>query len=69
MQIPTVKVKNLSQAERFCEGLKMLSEECNVSSITYNRAGFVMFHFNDGSSVAGIRACIEAGLLDYNNFA
>ena len=62
MEIP--KTKELCQAERFCKGLKLLAEECNMSSISYTNLGSLEFFFGDGSSVAGLRACIEAGLFN-----
>lgn len=64
MEIAKTKTIVLSQAERFCEGLKMLSIECGLSTIEYNKVGSLKFHFDDGSSVAGLRACIEAGLIN-----
>lgn len=61
MEIPTTK--KLCQAERFCEGLKMLANECDMSSISWTKLGSLQFFFNDGSSVGGLRACYEAGLI------
>lgn len=63
MEINKTKTTVLSQAERFCEGLKMLSEECGLSTLEYNKIGLLIFYFDDGSSVGGLRACIEAGLI------
>lgn len=64
MEIPKTQTINLSEAQRFCLGLKMLAKECNMESIDYNRLGISMFHFTDGSSVGGLRAYIEAGLIN-----
>jgi len=63
MEIPKTQTTNLSGAQRFCLGLKMLAKECNMESIDYSMTGVNMFHFTDGSSVGGLRACIEAGLI------
>ena len=64
MEIPKTQTINLSEAQRFCLGLKMLAKECSMESIDYNMMGVSTFHFADGSSVGGLRACIEAGLIN-----
>lgn len=61
MNIPTTKT--LSDAERFCIGLRMLAAECNMSKIEYCGLGVKIFRFSDGSSVGGMRAYVEAGLI------
>jgi len=61
MNIPTTK--QLSNAERFCVGLKLLAEECNMSSINYSKMGIKTFKFKDGSFVGGLGAYISAGLI------
>ena len=63
MNIPTTKTKTLCQAERFCEGLKMLADECGMTQISHNDLGSMYYYFNDGSSVGGLRAHKEAGLI------
>ena len=67
MHIPTTTTRTLCDAERFCIGLKMLAEECNMSYIDYCGLGIKMFNFCDGSSIGGLRAYVDAGLIDINN--
>ena len=63
MEIPTTK--QLSQAERFAEGLRLLADECNMTKIEYNSLGIVLkYYFNDGSDIGCGRAHVEAGLID-----
>lgn len=63
MEIPRTKV--LSQAERFIEGLKLLADECNMSSVKYTKMGIVItYKFDDSSSVGCGRAHQMAGLID-----
>lgn len=66
MNIPTTKT--LCDAERFCIGLKMLAEECNMNSVEYNGFGIQKFIFNDGSAVGGIRAFMESGIVDEQKY-
>lgn len=63
MNIPTQKTITLSQASRFCEGLRLLGQECGLTDIRYNKLGILSYMFNDGSSVGSMRAAIEAGWL------
>lgn len=64
MEIPTKEIVNLSQARRFCIGLKQLADECGMSSITYNKMGMIItYTFDDGSSVGCYRAHYDAGLV------
>ena len=63
MEIPTTETIKLSQARRFCIGLKELAKECGMTSITYNTLGIISYKFNDGSSVGSRRAHLEAGLI------
>lgn len=67
MNIPTQKTITLSQASRFCEGLRLLGEECGLTSIHHNKLGIIKYFFDDGSSVGGMRAVIEAGWLREEN--
>lgn len=61
MNIPATKI--LCDAERFIIGLKMLAEECNMSFIEYNKLGILKFKFEDGSTVGGMRAFMDAGII------
>ena len=66
MNIPTTKTIKLCDAERFCEGLRQLAIECNLDSLNYTGFGVTRFTFKDGSSIGGIRAWIEAGIITTN---
>ena len=66
MNIPTTRT--LCDAERFCIGLKMLAEECNMGSIEYNGFGIKKFIFEDGSTVGGMRAFMDAGIVNEQKF-
>lgn len=66
MQIPTTRT--LCDAERFCIGLKMLAEECHLDQITYNLFGIRKFVFGDGSSMGGMRAFMDAGIVDEQKY-
>lgn len=61
MDIP--HIKKMSQAERFIEGLRLLADECHVTSVEYNAFGVTKFHFDDGSWVGGPRAYMNAGYI------
>jgi hypothetical protein len=61
MDIP--KTRKMSDAERFCYGLRELSVECNLASVNYNMFGITSFQFEDGSSVGGMTAYQEAGII------
>lgn len=61
MNIPTTK--QLCEAERFVIGLKMLANECNMSGVEYSKLGIIKFEFGDGSTVGGLRAYMDAGLI------
>lgn len=63
MEIPKTQTLNLSEAERFCLGLNMLAKECKMERIEYCMLGIQKLHFADGSSIGGLRAYIDAGLL------
>ena len=63
MEIPKTQMLNLSQSERFCLGLKMIADECELERIEYNMLGVQTLHFADGSSVGGLRIYFDAGLL------
>ena len=63
MEIPKIQMLNLSEAERFCLGLRMLAEECKMERIEYSLLGVQKLHFADGSSIGELRAYIDAGLL------
>ena len=66
MQIPTTRT--LCDAERFCIGLKMLAEECNMESVEYMGFGIKKFIFEDGSTVGGMRAFMDAGIVNEQKF-
>lgn len=61
MDIP--KTREMSDAERFCYGLGMLARECNLASVNHNMFGITFFQFEDGSSVGGLSAYREAGII------
>jgi hypothetical protein len=61
MEIPTTKI--LCDAERFCEGLRLIAEECNMSKVAYNKIGAVDVEFEDGSSVGMVTAFRKAGII------
>lgn len=61
MDIP--KTREMSDAERFCYGLRELSVECNLASVEYNTFGITFYQFGDGSAVGGLRAYREAGII------
>ena len=64
MDIP--KTREMSDAERFCYGLRELSVECNLASVNRNMFGITLFQFEDGSSVGGLAAYREAGIIRKN---
>jgi hypothetical protein len=64
MDIP--KTREMSDAERFCYGLGMLATECNLDSVNYNLYGNIFFQFADGSSVGGLTAYMDAGIITKN---
>ena len=65
MEIPKEMTVQLSEAQRFCIGLKNLAEETGISGYSYNKLfGIFKLEFNDGSSVGMARAWVEAGILD-----
>lgn len=68
MEIPKTKTITLCDAERFIEGLKMLAKECNATNIEYNGFGPLKFIFDDGSEVGSVRAFINAGYIDEDNY-
>ena len=67
MNIPTAR--QLSQAERFVEGLKILASECGLSSVNYNAFGITKFIFEDGTWMGSVRAYINAGYINENKYA
>lgn len=58
----------MCDAERFITGLKMLAEECNMSFVRYNGLGIWKFEFEDGSTVGGMRAFMDAGIVNEQKF-
>lgn len=66
MQIPTTRT--LCDAERFCIGLKMLAEECNLDSVEYMGLGIKKFIFEDGSTMGGMRVFMEAGIVNEQKY-
>jgi hypothetical protein len=63
INIPKTQTFELSDAERFCIGLRELAMECNLTSIKYSSIGVISYDFADGSGVGCIRAHREANLL------
>lgn len=63
MEIPKTQMVTLNDAERFCLGLKMLAEECNMTQVTHNKLGILKFTFKDGTTVGGLGAYISAGII------
>lgn len=67
MNIPTQKTITLSQASRFCEGLRLLGQECGLTTVSYCKLGIIKYIFDDGSSVGSMRAAVNAGWLREEN--
>lgn len=63
IDIPKTITRELSDAERFVEGLKILAKECNMTNISYCGFGPISFTFADGTSIGGKRAWIDAGII------
>ena len=61
--------RTLCDAERFCIGLKMLAEECDMRGVEYTGLGIKKFMFEDGSTVGGMRAFMEAGIVNEQKFS
>ena len=55
----------MCDAERFCTALQIIADECHLTGITYNKLGIIKFHFSDGSTVGGLAAWKEAGIITY----
>lgn len=63
MEISKNQTLNLLDAERFCLGLKMLAEECNMVKIDSCDFGVKKLYFADGSCIGGLRVYVDAGLI------
>ena len=62
--IPTTK--KLSDCERFIEGLKILANECHMTSIKYNELGIIIqYFFADGTYTGCGKAHELAGLIKF----
>lgn len=61
--IPKTQTRELTDAERFCIGLKELAKECNLTNIRYSNIGITIYDFADGSGVGSLRAHRDAGLI------
>lgn len=61
MDIP--KTKELCEAERFVEGLKLLAKECKMSNVKYNQLGIISYEFADGSKIGGMAAMRMANIV------
>lgn len=61
MDIP--KTKELCEAERFVEGLKLLVKECRMSNVIYNQLGIITYEFADGSTIGGMTAMRMANIV------
>ena len=57
-----------TQAQRFISGLEKLTNECDLTQVTYNAFGPLKLDFNDGSSVGMIRAFMDANLIDEDDY-
>lgn len=57
-----------TQAQRFIIGLEKLTNECDLTQVSYNAFGPLELIFNDGSSVGMIRAFMDANLIDEDNY-
>ena len=42
IDIPKTQTRELTDAERFCIGLKELAKECNLTNVRYNNIGITM---------------------------
>ena len=62
-RIAQIFAKNLTDAEVFCIGLKLLAKKYNMSSIERGTFGALSYKFKDGSEIGCIKAHVEAGLL------
>lgn len=63
MDIPKRVIRDLSQSERFCIGLRQLAEECGMSSTDRNGLGMLKFYFDDGSKIGCLQAFYDAGII------
>lgn len=63
ISIPKEKTIKLSDIDRFIIGLKELSIECNLKTITYSGFGIQNLEFEDGSNGGLIAIFKEAGIL------
>lgn len=63
IEIPDSKVIELCDAEKFIDALRIIGDKCGVSEVTYNKFGVVSFKFEDGSSIGGLRAFVDAGYV------
>ena len=62
--IPTTR--KLSDCERFIEGLKILANECHMTSIRYNELGIIIqYFFADGTYCGCGKAHELAGLIEF----
>lgn len=66
MEIPIVG--KLSQADRFVEALKMLINECEITTSFYNGYGLTDLKFKDGSEIEASEAFIRAGYINREKF-
>ena len=63
INIPKEKTIKLSDIDRFIIGLRELSIECNLETITYCGFGVQSLKFEDGSNGGLIAIFKEAGIL------
>lgn len=63
INIPKEKTIKLTDIDRFIIGLRELSIECNLKSVTYCGLGIQQLHFEDGSYGGMIPILKEAGIL------
>ena len=61
--IATDKLVGKCDCEKFVVGLNELAQQCNVSSVTYNRLGITRIEFEDGSFIGGLRLWKDAGII------
>lgn len=57
-----------TQAQRFIIGLEKLTDECDLTQVTYNAFAPLELVFNDGSSISMLRAFMDANLIDEDNY-
>lgn len=53
----------ICDAEKFCNGLKQLAAECDLSAVAYSVLGVTSYTFLDGSFISCLEAHKQANLI------